>query len=158
MKSYRDFIVWQKSVNMVIDVYKLLNSFPDDEKFGLTSQIKRSSVSISSNKAEGYGRNYTKDNIRFLNITRGSLYETQTQLQIAINRGHADKLLGLKLYEIIRIEFKIAEHNKNKDNENIVSSDKSENISYIKDSYLQYNRIDPNKRFDNFLITFFIFN
>ena len=85
MKSYRDLIVWQKSVNMVTDVYKLLNSFPDDEKFGLTSQIKRSSVSISSNIAEGYGRNYTKDYIRFLNIARGSLYEMQTQLQIAIN-------------------------------------------------------------------------
>ena len=53
--------------------------------------------------------------------------------------------------DIIRIEFKIAEHDKNKDNENIVSLDKSENISFIKDSYLQYNRIDPNKRFDNFL-------
>ena len=53
--------------------------------------------------------------------------------------------------DVIRIEFKIAEHDKNKDNENIVSLDKSENISFIKDSYLQYNRIDPNKRFDNFL-------
>ena len=53
--------------------------------------------------------------------------------------------------DIIRIEFKIAELDKNKDNENIVSLDKSENISFIKDSYLQYNRIDPNKRFDNFL-------
>ena len=53
--------------------------------------------------------------------------------------------------DIIRIEFKIAEPDKNKDNENIVSLDKSENISFIKDSYLQYNRIDPNKRFDNFL-------
>jgi chromosomal replication initiator protein len=53
--------------------------------------------------------------------------------------------------DIIRIEFKIAESDKNKDNENIASLDKSENISFIKDSYLQYNRIDPNKRFDNFL-------
>ncbi|WP_055443375.1 four helix bundle protein [Lacinutrix himadriensis] len=87
MKSYRDLIVWQKSVNMVTLVYKLLNDFPKDEKFGLTSQIKRSSVSISSNIAEGYGRNYTKDYIRFLNIARGSLFEMQTQLQIAINLG-----------------------------------------------------------------------
>ena len=59
MKSYRDLIVWQKSVTMVTHVYQLLKTFPDDEKFGLTSQLKRSSVSISisSNIAEGYGRN-----------------------------------------------------------------------------------------------------
>ena len=85
MKSYRDLIVWQKSVNMVTLVYKLLNDFPNDEKFGITSQIKRSSVSIPSNIAEGYGRNYTKDYARFLQISRGSLYEMQTQLQIAVN-------------------------------------------------------------------------
>jgi four helix bundle protein len=87
MKSYRDLIVWQKSVDLVTLVYKLLDKFPDDEKFGLTSQIKRSSVSIPSNIAEGYGRNYTKDYIRFLNISRGSLFEMQTQMQIAINLG-----------------------------------------------------------------------
>jgi four helix bundle protein len=85
MKSYRDLIVWQKSVEMVTHVYKLLNAFPEDEKFGLTSQIKRSSISISSNIAEGYGRNYTKDYSRFLNIARGSLFEMQTQFQIAQN-------------------------------------------------------------------------
>jgi len=85
MKSYRDLIVWQKSVEMVTHVYKLLNAFPEDEKFGLTSQIKRSSISISSNIAEGYGRNYTKDYSRFLNIARGSLFEMQTQFLIAQN-------------------------------------------------------------------------
>lgn len=85
MKSYRDLIVWQKSVTMVTLVYKILADFPNDEKFGLTSQIKRSSISISSNIAEGYGRNYTKDYARFLQIARGSLFEMQTQLQIAVN-------------------------------------------------------------------------
>lgn len=85
MKSYRDLIVWQKSVDVVTLVYKLMKQFPDDEKYGLTSQIKRSSVSIPSNIAEGYGRNYTKDYARFLQIARGSLFEMQTQLQIAVN-------------------------------------------------------------------------
>lgn len=85
MKSYRDLIVWQKSMNMVTLVYKLLKQFPDEEKFGLISQIKRSSVSIPSNIAEGYGRNYTKDYARFLQISRGSLYEMQTQLKIGVN-------------------------------------------------------------------------
>ena len=79
MKSYRDLIVWQKSVDMVTHVYRLLKLFPEDEKYGLTSQIKRSAV------LEGYGRNYTKEYVRFLNISRGLLYEMQTQLQIAIN-------------------------------------------------------------------------
>ena len=85
MKSYRDLIVWQKSMDVVTLIYKLVKQFPDDEKFGLISQIKRSSVSVPSNIAEGYGRNYTKDYIRFLNIARGSLYEMQTQLQVALN-------------------------------------------------------------------------
>lgn len=85
MKSYRDLIVWQKSMDVVTLTYKLVKQFPDDEKFGLTSQIKRSSVSVPSNIAEGYGRHYTKDYIRFLNIARGSLYEMQTQLLVALN-------------------------------------------------------------------------
>ncbi len=85
MKSYRDLIVWQKSVAMVTLVYKLLKQFPDDEKFGLISQIKRSSVSVPSNIAEGYGRYYSKDYCKFLQIARGSLYKMQTQLKIGIN-------------------------------------------------------------------------
>lgn len=85
MKSYRDLIVWQKSVKMVTLIYLEMKKLPNDEKFGLTSQIKRSSVSIPSNIAEGYGRNYTKDYARFLQIARGSLFEMQTQLQIAVN-------------------------------------------------------------------------
>lgn len=85
MKSYRDLIVWQKSVSMVTLVYTLLKRFPNEEKFGLTSQLKRSAVSVPSNIAEGYGRNYTKDYCRFLQIARGSLFEMQTQLEISVN-------------------------------------------------------------------------
>jgi len=78
-------IVWQKSMKIVTLTYKLVKQFPDDEKFGLTSQIRRSAVSIPSNIAESYGRNYTKDYSRFLQIARGSLYEMQTQLKIGVN-------------------------------------------------------------------------
>ena len=85
MNSYRDLIVWKKSMLLVTSIYKLTSEFPDDEKFGLTSQIKRSAVSIPSNIAEGYGRNYKKDYSRFLQISRGSLYENQTQMEIAVN-------------------------------------------------------------------------
>ena len=83
MNSYRDLIVWQKAMVLVTLVYKLSKKFPEDEKFGLTSQIKRSSVSIPSNIAEGYGRKYSKDYSRFLQMARGSLYECQTQFEIA---------------------------------------------------------------------------
>jgi four helix bundle protein len=85
MNSYRDLIVWQKSMSLVTLIYKLILVFPDDEKFGLISQIKRSAISIPSNIAEGYGRNYKKDYSRFLQIARGSLFENQTQLEIAVN-------------------------------------------------------------------------
>lgn len=85
MKSYRDLIVWQKSMNLVTLVYSLTSEFPENEKFGLTSQVKRSAVSIPSNIAEGYGRNYRKDYSRFLQIARGSLFECQTQIEISIN-------------------------------------------------------------------------
>ena len=85
MKSYRDLIVWQKSMNLVTLIYKLVLELPENEKYGLTPQIKRSAISIPSNIAEGYGRNYRKDYSRFLQIARGSLFENQTQLEIAIN-------------------------------------------------------------------------
>ena len=85
MNSYRDLIVWQKAMVLVTLVYKLSQKFPEDEKFGLTSQIKSSSVSIPSHIAEGYGRKYSKDYSRFLQMARGSLYECQTQFEIALN-------------------------------------------------------------------------
>lgn len=85
MKNYRDLIVWQKAMQLVTLIYMETNKFPEEEKFGLISQIRRSSVSIPSNIAEGYGRNYTKDYSRFLQIARGSLYESQTQLEITVN-------------------------------------------------------------------------
>ena len=83
MQTYRDLIVWQKAMSMVLLVYGETNGFPKEETFGLTSQIQRSVVSIPSNIAEGYGRNSTGDYIRFLQIASGSLYEFQTQLEIS---------------------------------------------------------------------------
>lgn len=85
IQSYRDLVVWQKSISLVTDIYKTVGGFPSDEKYALASQMKRSAVSIPSNIAEGYGRNSTKDYIRFLRIASGSLYELQTQIQIALN-------------------------------------------------------------------------
>ena len=91
MKSYRDLIVWQKSMNWVTFVYSVTSKIPESEKFGLISQIRRSSVAIPSNIAEGYGRNYKKNYSRFLQIARGSLFECQTQIEIAINLNYISK-------------------------------------------------------------------
>ena len=85
MKTFRDLLIWQKAMNLVTETYKLTNSFPKEEQFGLIPQIRRCSVSIPSNIAEGYGRGTNKEYLRFLSIAIGSLFEFQTQLEIAYN-------------------------------------------------------------------------
>lgn len=85
MNSYKELIVWQKSIALVTQIYNLCSNYPQSEQFGLTSQLKRSSISIPSNIAEGFGRNSKNDFIRFLNIAVGSLFELQTQLEISKN-------------------------------------------------------------------------
>ena len=79
MKTFRDLLVWQKSMSFVTQVYKISKSFPPEENFGLTSQIRRCAVSIPSNISEGYGRESLNDYLRFLNIAMASLFELQTQ-------------------------------------------------------------------------------
>ena len=83
MKSYKDLDGWKKSMQLVKDVYLLIKSFPKEELYGLTTQIKRAAVSVPANIAEGIGRNYKKDTIQFLHISRGSLYELETLLNVA---------------------------------------------------------------------------
>jgi four helix bundle protein len=96
MKTYRDLIVWQKAMQLVTETYKLTASFPKEEIYALTSQIRRCAVSIPSNIAEGYGRKSTQDYTRFLQISVSSLYELQTQLQIAYNLNY----ISLSAFEI----------------------------------------------------------
>ncbi len=76
-------LVWQKSKKLVEDVYQLTSLFPVDEKFGLISQIRRAAISIPSNIAEGWGRMSRKNYIHFLRISRGSLFELETQIIIS---------------------------------------------------------------------------
>ena len=83
INSYRDLDVWQECRLLVKDIYSLTKKFPKEEQFGLTNQLRRASVSIPSNIAEGCGRNYSKDSIQFFFIARGSLYEMETQLVLA---------------------------------------------------------------------------
>jgi len=83
VKSYKELLIWQKGIKIVILVYKLTRGFPKEEIYALTSQVKRASVSIPSNIAEGFGRQTDKSFNHFLNIARGSLNEIETQLIIA---------------------------------------------------------------------------
>jgi four helix bundle protein len=85
MGDFKSLIVWQKSVALVTDIYQMTESFPKNEAFGLTSQIRRAAVSIPSNIAEGHSRRSTLDYIQFLKISRGSLAELETQLLISKN-------------------------------------------------------------------------
>ncbi|MEI9945297.1 MAG: four helix bundle protein [Chitinophagaceae bacterium] len=85
IKSYRDLIVWQKAMKLVTDIYSATRSFPSEELYALTSQLRKCAISIPSNIAEGYGRNSTGDYKRFLQISVGSVFELQTQIEIALN-------------------------------------------------------------------------
>ena len=100
--TYRKLSIWQKSMSLVTEIYSEVKNFPSDELFALTSQIKRSAVSIPSNIAEGYGRTGTKDYLRFLNIALSSLFELQTQLEIAYNLKFLKENNFNKLYEDTR--------------------------------------------------------
>ncbi len=88
IESYQDLEVWQKSMALAVVVYSLLREFPIDGQDALARQIHRSTVSIPSNIAEGWGRDSTKEYIRFLCIARGSLYELETQLLLAHRLGY----------------------------------------------------------------------
>lgn len=89
--NHKELDVWKKSMDLVEFIYKLSNSFPDDEKFGLTSQIRRAAVSVPSNIAEGAGRKGDKEFIQFLHIALGSLSELDTQYLIAVRLGFIEK-------------------------------------------------------------------
>lgn len=83
MMSFRDLELWKLSMDFVLDVYKATREFPDSEKFGIVSQMRRAAVSIPSNIAEGSGRRNAKEFIQFLYIAKGSLAELETHLEIS---------------------------------------------------------------------------
>lgn len=83
MGNYKELIVWQKSVDLVTEVDAIIRSFPKEELHSLTNQIRRSSISIPSNIAEGHSRRSTQDYLQFLKIARGSCAELETQLIIS---------------------------------------------------------------------------
>jgi len=98
LKNYRDLKVWQKSYRLCLDLYRITKKFPKEERYGLTSQIRRAAVSIPSNIAEGYGRKTTADYLRFLYIAYGSIGELETQLLLSgdLNYVNQENLKALK--------------------------------------------------------------
>lgn len=118
---FRQLIVWQKAMIAVKKVYALSKAFPPEERYALTDQLRRAVVSIPSNIAEGNGRASNADYAHFISIARGSLYETMTQLQIAVDLGYLPRtppelddlleelarMLGamLKKYKAIHLNF-----------------------------------------------------
>jgi four helix bundle protein len=81
--SFRELTVWQRAFELTLTIYKLTATFPDAERFGLTNQLRRASVSVASNIAEGYGRSTKGEYVQFLEHARGSISEVETQLAIA---------------------------------------------------------------------------
>lgn len=100
IKSHKDLTVWQKSIDLAVNVYSVTKAFPSEERFGLISQSRRAAVSIPSNIAEGRQRGGTKEYIRFLRIALGSVAELETQLFIAQRLDFASKEALEKLSDV----------------------------------------------------------
>ena len=90
-ESFRNLSVWQRSIEMTLAVYQLTSRFPESEKFGLTNQLRRASVSVASNIAEGYGRATKGEYVQFLGHARGSNSEVETQIVISKALGFGSK-------------------------------------------------------------------
>ena len=98
VRGYRDLIVWQDSMNLVVAIYQTTATFPKEERYSLVNQLRRAAVSVPSNIAEGHGRSRTGDYLRHLSVAVGSLSEVETQVQIArrleyIAEDHQNRLL-----------------------------------------------------------------
>ena len=100
VKNYKDLLVWQKAMDLTVEVYRLVKFLPREETYALSDQMRRAVVSIPSNIAEGHGRNSTKEYIKFLSVARGSQTELETQLQICVRLKYLSEdeaLLALNL-------------------------------------------------------------
>jgi len=100
-KNYKNLIVWQKAKELVLKIYHIQESFPKEEIYGLSAQMKRASISCASNIAEGNQRKTSKEKIRFLNISQSSLIELDCQLELALNLHFLNKKEYMETLEII---------------------------------------------------------
>ena len=95
--SYREIKVWQKAIELVVDIYACTRAFPREEVYGLAGQLRRAAVSVPSNIAEGKGRRTDKDFLLFLHHARGSVFEVETQLTVASRLGYIPETDLLRL-------------------------------------------------------------
>ena len=115
IKTHKDLDVWKKSMDLVERVYRRTESFPDSEKYGLTNQIRRCAVSVSSNIAEGAARNTDKEFVQFCYIALGSLSELETQLLIAERLKYSQNIDILEnVVEIRRMLLRLIKYLKSK--------------------------------------------
>ncbi|MDR0868553.1 MAG: four helix bundle protein [Planctomycetota bacterium] len=98
VRDFRDLVVWQRAMDLSVDIYRATKRFPKEERYGLTSQMRRAAVSIPSNIAEGNGRNSGSDYLRFLAIANGSLAELKTQILLSERIGYLDPSGAEKLF------------------------------------------------------------
>ena len=103
--SHKNLDVWKKSIELVSEVYRLTLKFPIQEQYGLTSQIRRSAISVPSNISEGVARTSKLDTIRFLGIARASLVELDTQVEIALKLDYLSNSDTITLSEMINHTF-----------------------------------------------------
>ena len=101
MANYRNLIVWQKAHLLALSIYKITKKFPKDEKYGLTLQIRRAALSVPANIVEGYNRKSKKEFARFIDISFGSLAETEYLLEFSLDLGYIDKTNFQEIKELI---------------------------------------------------------
>ena len=107
MSSHKDLIVWQKAVSLATMVYAATAALPSDERYGLTTQMRRAAVSVPSNIAEGAGRTHRSEYLHYLSIARGSLAELETQIQIARELGLLRDQIDSHVAEVRRLLTKL---------------------------------------------------
>ena len=102
LQTYKDFIVWQKAMDLTAEVYRIVKFLPKEETYALSDQMRRAAISIPSNIAEGQGRNSTRDFVNFLGFASGSQRELETQLQLCVKIGYmsdSDTAVAMELCE-----------------------------------------------------------
>jgi four helix bundle protein len=118
IRTHKDLVVWQKAIDVVVDIYRMTKSFPKEEVYGLVSQMRRAAVSIPANIAEGAARQSRKEFIQFIHIAMGSLAELETHLIISLrlmyDKENHTQEIRLKLDEIRRMLAGLVQHCKSK--------------------------------------------
>jgi four helix bundle protein len=104
IQDYRDLSVWQLGMEIAVDIYRLTNSFPSDEKYGLTSQLRRAAASVPANIAEGHARSSTKEYLQFLSISIGSIAEITTFIELAVRLGYSNESASRGLLDQLQQE------------------------------------------------------